>query len=386
MKTLSSRMSSATGLFALSLMAGTSLAQCPFTSIALRAATSTWTQQCDGRWTPAGVIDTNPGTGWAIGNCYAPGDRTMGQAIVFEAVPTPSLIASSRVRVRIHSGGFHSCCGGGNMTLGAFRLSVTADAQHEFANGAAVNGMVDADWYTLIPTSMAASPADPWGKPVAGANPALSLLDDDVILASGANPTCAWYTIEADLPIENITGIRIEVIDFNGSSLAAENGLPTGGPGRHNNGNMLIRQMTVEAAPGDPVISKQPFDTNICNDGTGSVSVVSSTPGASFQWRLNGVAVPGATSATLTLTNAMEAQDGMYDCVVSTACGSVTSTAARVNVCRPEFNCDGFLDFFDYADFVEAFETGQPRADYNRDGFIDMFDYMWFVDDFEIGC
>ena len=57
-----------------------------------------------------------------------------------------------------------------------------------------------------------------------------------------------------------------------------------------------------------------------------------------------------------------------------------------MNVCRPEFNCDGFLDFFDYADFVEAFETGQPRADYNRDGFIDMFDYMWFVDDFEIGC
>ena len=386
MKTMSSRVSSALGLLALSLTTVSSHAQCLYSSIALRAATSTWTQQCDGRWTPAGVIDNNPGTGWAIGNCYAPGDRTMGQAIVFEAVPAPALVASSRVRIRIHSGGFHSCCGGGNMTLGAFRLSVTSDSQSEFANGAPVNGMVAADWYTLIPDTMTAKPADPWGRPVAGADPALSLLDDDVILASGANPTCAWYTIEADLPIANITGIRLEVIDFNGSSLAPENGLPTGGPGRHSNGNMLIRQMTVEAAAGAPTITQQPQGINICNDGTGSVSVATSTPGASFQWRFNGTAIPGANAATLAFTNTDESQDGLYDCVVSTACGSVTSTAARVDVCRPEFNCDGFLDFFDYADFVTAFEEGQPRADYNRDGFIDFFDYIWFVDDFENGC
>ena len=54
--------------------------------------------------------------------------------------------------------------------------------------------------------------------------------------------------------------------------------------------------------------------------------------------------------------------------------------------CLPDFNRDGFLDFFDYDSFVEAFEIGDLLADYNSDGFIDFFDYDGFVIDFEIGC
>lgn len=385
MKTLTSRMSSAPGLLALALSAGTSYAQCAYNPIILRAATSTWTQQCDGRWSPGAAIDANPGSGWAIGNCWAPGDRTMGQTIVFESVPAPSLVSATRVRIRIHSGGFHSCCGGGHLTLGAFRLSVTADSQATFANGAPVNGMVDADWYTLIPDTMTAQPADPWGAPRAGTSPSLSLLDDDVVLASGANPECAWYTIEADLPLSGITGVRLEVIDFNGSSLAPFNGLPTGGPGRHSNGNALVRQMTVEAASGVPSIAQQPIDAVACGDGAASFLVEGSV-GSSYQWRFNGTPIPGATAATLALSGVSESDDGMYDCIVSTPCGSVTSGAARLNVCLAEFNCDGSLDYFDYEDFVFAFETGQPRADRNGDGFIDFFDYTWFVDEYETGC
>jgi hypothetical protein len=55
-------------------------------------------------------------------------------------------------------------------------------------------------------------------------------------------------------------------------------------------------------------------------------------------------------------------------------------------VCRADFNGDGFLDFFDYADFVAAFESGDPRADLNGDGFLDFFDYDDFVAAFESGC
>jgi hypothetical protein len=54
--------------------------------------------------------------------------------------------------------------------------------------------------------------------------------------------------------------------------------------------------------------------------------------------------------------------------------------------CPADFNADGFLDFFDYADFVEAFEAGDTRADFNRDGFLDFFDYADFVEAFEAGC
>jgi hypothetical protein len=58
--------------------------------------------------------------------------------------------------------------------------------------------------------------------------------------------------------------------------------------------------------------------------------------------------------------------------------------------CPADFNGDGFLDFFDYDDYVSCFETGTcppgRTADFNGDGFADFFDYDDFVAAFERGC
>ncbi len=58
--------------------------------------------------------------------------------------------------------------------------------------------------------------------------------------------------------------------------------------------------------------------------------------------------------------------------------------------CPPDFNADGFVDFFDYDAFVEAYELGDPAAnpspDFNTDGFLDFFDYDAFVEAYETGC
>ncbi len=73
--------------------------------------------------------------------------------------------------------------------------------------------------------------------------------------------------------------------------------------------------------------------------------------------------------------------------VVSNDCEPVVSDSASLTVCAADFNCDGFLDFFDYDEFVTAFETGGGlEADFNRDGFVDFFDYDDFVLAFETGC
>ena len=58
--------------------------------------------------------------------------------------------------------------------------------------------------------------------------------------------------------------------------------------------------------------------------------------------------------------------------------------------CAADFNGDGFVDGFDYDDFVACFE-GDPcppgkTADFNGDGFPDGFDYDDFVLAFETGC
>jgi hypothetical protein len=48
-----------------------------------------------------------------------------------------------------------------------------------------------------------------------------------------------------------------------------------------------------------------------------------------------------------------------------------------------DFNGDGFVDFFDYDDYVAAFERGDPTADFNQDCFLDFFDYDDFVAAFQ---
>jgi probable HAF family extracellular repeat protein len=69
--------------------------------------------------------------------------------------------------------------------------------------------------------------------------------------------------------------------------------------------------------------------------------------------------------------------------------GWVATLPAQGGNCPADFNGDGFLDFFDYDDFVACFEgSGTPGcdADFNGDGFVDFFDYDDFVGAFEQGC
>ncbi|MEK6700983.1 MAG: hypothetical protein AABZ53_01890 [Planctomycetota bacterium] len=54
--------------------------------------------------------------------------------------------------------------------------------------------------------------------------------------------------------------------------------------------------------------------------------------------------------------------------------------------CHADFNRDNAVDFFDYDDFVGAFETGASTADFDGDASVDFFDYDAFVTAFELGC
>jgi uncharacterized repeat protein (TIGR03803 family) len=69
-----------------------------------------------------------------------------------------------------------------------------------------------------------------------------------------------------------------------------------------------------------------------------------------FQWRKNGVAIPGANSASLTLTNIGAGDDGSYDVALANPYGQVTSPAATltVSVARihdPKHAADGSFQF-----------------------------------------
>jgi hypothetical protein len=85
-------------------------------------------------------------------------------------------------------------------------------------------------WTVLEPTSL---------KSAGGA--VLSKQADKSILATGKNPFPETYTITVNTNLAGITAIRLEVL--------ADASLPARGPGRAPNGNFVLNEFTVTAAP-----------------------------------------------------------------------------------------------------------------------------------------
>jgi hypothetical protein len=72
---------------------------------------------------------------------------------------------------------------------------------------------------------------------------------DNVVLVNGPNPDKDTYTVTVTTKLTNVTALRLEVL--------ADDSLPAKGPGRAQNGNFVLNEFTVKAAPTDkPMDSK----------------------------------------------------------------------------------------------------------------------------------
>jgi|GEM_PF-961717 len=82
-----------------------------------------------------------------------------------------------------------------------------------------------------------------------------------------------------------------------------------------------------------PVISQQPIGGNVLAGQNATFSVVATGTGAlTYQWRLNGTNLAGATNAAYTIVNASTNAAGIYDVLVTHAFGIIASTPAVVTV------------------------------------------------------
>ena len=80
-----------------------------------------------------------------------------------------------------------------------------------------------------------------------------------------------------------------------------------------------------------PTITIQPVSTTYWDGDTVNFTVVATgTAPLSYQWRKDGVALSGMTSATLTISNCQIGNEGSYTVVVTNPNGSVTSAAAKL--------------------------------------------------------
>ena len=97
--------------------------------------------------------------------------------------------------------------------------------------------------------------------------------------------------------------------------------------------NVTLSDFTV-GRPGIPVITTHPRNLSIATGLSRGATLSVVAKGAStlsYQWRKDGVNLAGATSSSYALSNVTSAVEGMYDVVVSSSSGSVTSLPAKVN-------------------------------------------------------
>lgn len=82
-----------------------------------------------------------------------------------------------------------------------------------------------------------------------------------------------------------------------------------------------------------PPTVTSPISTTICEGSDLILSVTATSAiNISYQWRKDGIPIPGANSETLNIPNAGPSDAGNYDVLVSNACGTTNSSTAIVNV------------------------------------------------------
>ena len=157
-------------------------------------------------------------------------------------------------------------------------------------------------------------------------------------------------------------------------------------------------QFTLIATPNCVSICTQPVPVRTCPGVTVRLTAEHAGIGPfTYQWyrgnsalsdRTNGwgSVIRGATTPTLSISNIKIIDMAEYRLTVTNSCGSVSTQPTLVQVCLPDFNCDGIVDFFDYLDFVDAFSHAALAADFNEDGVIDFFDYLDFLSAYTEGC
>jgi hypothetical protein len=85
-----------------------------------------------------------------------------------------------------------------------------------------------------------------------------------------------------------------------------------------------------------PVITSHPISQTVDTGATVTLQgSASGVPAPTYQWNKNGAPLPGATTATLTLSSVTAAESGNYTLVASNVAGGATSNVAVVTVNAP---------------------------------------------------
>lgn len=135
--------------------------------------------------------------------------------------------------------------------------------------------------------------------------------------------------------------------------------------------NFLKEPVTTNAPPS--IVVPPPSGYAVIGSNATLTVVAGGSPTLGYQWRFNGVALPGATSASFTRSNVQPLHSGYYDVIVSNAWGEVTSDPVLLEVMLPPLQTV-FGDNFDVntaANWVTNRSSTDTRVTFNYNYAVD---------------
>ncbi len=151
------------------------------------------------------------------------------------------------------------------------------------------------------------------------------------VVASGVGLTYQWYKDSA--PIVGATSASLALTNVQTANAGTYYCIVTNGAGTATSANATL---TVTAQAVAPQITTQPQGAVVVTGNSVSFTVAASgTTPLTYQWRKNGTAIGGATSATYTIASAQTGDAGSYSCVITNSAGTATSSNASLTVNLP---------------------------------------------------
>lgn len=154
--------------------------------------------------------------------------------------------------------------------------------------------------------------------------------------AASGTPTPAYQWKKNGIAVSGATGATLTLSNVQSSSAGTYSVVATNSVGSViSNGAGL----TISGVASAPTITTQPLSqAAFAGSAVTIVAAASGSPTPAYQWKKGGVVLPGATAATLNLTNVQLADAGSYGLTATNASGSVTSSFARLVVLVPRAN------------------------------------------------
>jgi Putative Ig domain/Immunoglobulin domain/Immunoglobulin I-set domain len=147
--------------------------------------------------------------------------------------------------------------------------------------------------------------------------------------ASGTPPLTYQWLLNG-VPIGGSTAPSITIPSVQGGDAGTYSVVVTNPAGSTTSTGAVL---TVTAAGVAPIFQYQPTATTVTVGGTATLLVgVVGPPPITYQWSKGGIAIPGATSSSLTFPSAASTDAGTYSVVITNGAGSITSSTVPLTV------------------------------------------------------